>query len=90
MKRRPRGVLIKVEDYSPTPKYEDKDFKYMGAFNGTGPYAKFMRKRCVICGGFVDFIGISHGNGYTRLERFCNEYARTHGSIIPVKLKVEK
>jgi len=54
-----------------------------------GHYLRLTKKTCNICGGSVAFVGISHSN-YARLERFCKEHARTHGPIIPVKLKVEK
>lgn len=45
------------------------------------------KKTCGICGS-VDFIGISDGNVYKRVERFCKEHAKTHGPVTPIKLKV--
>jgi hypothetical protein len=36
IKRRPKGILIPMEDYSPKPVYEDKDFVWYGASNGQG------------------------------------------------------
>jgi hypothetical protein len=79
IKRRPKGILIPVDEYdSRKPLYEDKDFKYIGAWNGQAGMQKLLRKRGVICGGSVD-LGISHGIGYTRLERFCKMLAKTYG-----------
>lgn len=45
------------------------------------------KKTCGICAS-VDFIGISDGNVYKRVERFCKEHARTHDPVTPIKLKV--
>ena len=45
------------------------------------------KKTCGICGS-VDFIGISDGNVYKRVERFCKEHAKTQGPVTPIKLKV--
>lgn len=46
------------------------------------------KKTCGICGGSVDFIGISEGNVYKRVERFCKEHAKTHGPVTLIKFKV--
>jgi hypothetical protein len=89
VKRRPKGILIPVDEYDhPPTAFEDENHRYVAGANGH--YLRLTKKTCNVCGGRVAFVPISHGNGYARLERFCKEHARTHGPIIPVKLKVEK
>jgi len=81
IKRRPKGILIPVEEYSPKPVYENEKSIYFGASNGQWRMQKYLKKSCVYCGGAVSFVGIIQGKDHKVVERYCEEHANTHGPL---------
>ncbi len=89
IKKRPIGILIPVDEYERPPTvFEDENHRYVAG--AKGHYLRLTKKTCNICGGSVAFVGISRGNCYTTLERFCKEHAKTHGPITPLNLQSVK